>query len=98
MGVQEKEIVELYREMQAERGGAKITPDGLATLTAARILKRTMEKCAIEICEAIELKLTPQQANAVIHMDNHGYSKSQGWDELLTQAEAITGRKAYGTE
>jgi len=54
MGIQEKEIVMLYREMQAEREGAKITPDGLAILTAARIIKQVLEKCCIEVCEAIE--------------------------------------------
>ena len=112
MGIQEKEIVELYREMQAERGGAKITSDGIATLTAARVLKRVMEKCCIEVCESIEasqpkyeLKLTLHQANAVIDMDDivEGIGPPteeafQGWDELLTQAEILTGRKAYGSE
>lgn len=110
MGIQEKEIIELFRKMKAEKGGTKITSDGLATLTAARVIKRVMEKCCIEVCGAIEqsqpeyeLKLTLHQANAIIDMDNHGYSEGfgpkderacEGWGELLELAELITGRTA----
>lgn len=54
MGIQEKEIIKLFREMMSERYGANISIDGLAILTAARLLKRTLEKCTIEICGAIE--------------------------------------------
>lgn len=110
MGIQEKEIVELYREMQAERHGAKLTSDGLAILTAARVLKRAMEKCAIEICGAIEgLKqpdkyaMTLPQARAILEMDCIAYSEGQGpetdadfagWDAMVEQAEILTGEKA----
>jgi hypothetical protein len=54
MGIQERAIVEVYREMQAEKHGAKLTPDGLATLAAACITKRAMENCTIKICESLE--------------------------------------------
>ena len=97
MGIQEQEIIEKYREMLAERKGVNITTDGLAILTAARILKRVAEKCCIEICGAIEqsqldqLKLTLPQANAIIDMDDHGYACDE-WIELLKLAETVTGR------
>ncbi len=110
MGIQEKEIIELFRKMKAEKGGTKITSDGLATLTAARVLKRVLEKCCIEVCGAIEqsqpeyeLKLTLHQANALIDMENHGYSENlgpddegacEGWGELIALAETVTGRRA----
>lgn len=117
MGIQEKEIVELYRAMET----AAATPTSaskpplklevIAILTAARILKRVVEKCTIEVCGAIEgLKqpdkyaMTLHQANAIIDMDNHGYSNGLcsateedwwGWNELLKLAELVTGRTAY---
>ncbi len=111
MGIQEKEIMEMYREMLAERKGVNITLEGLATLTAARILKGTMENCCLKICDSLEqlrekinsfdFTLTLQQAMAVIDMDDIGFDEGlgpetkeacDGWGELLTQAEAITGR------
>ena len=107
MGIQEKEIIELFREMQAERHGAKVTIEGLAVLTAARLLKRTMEKCAIEICGSIEqlqpetkLVLTFPQAKAVLEMDNIAgdvgleLEDHAGWDEMVALAEVMTGEKA----
>jgi len=115
MGIQEKEIIELFDEMyRAAQHGQRVKPDLnlVSILTAARVIRQTMEKCCIEICGAIEgsqpdLKLTLHQANAIIDMDNHSYSESlgpetnetlAGWSELLKQAEAITGRKADGSE
>lgn len=110
MGIQEREIIEKYREMLAERGGVNVSADGVATLTAARVLKRVLEKCCIEVCGVVEqlqpepeLRLTLHQANAIIDMDNHGYSESlgpedegacEGWGELLELAETVTGRTA----
>jgi hypothetical protein len=110
VGIQEKEIINLFREMQTERQGAKVTIEGLAVLTAARLLKRAMEKCTIEICGSIEqskpdyeLHLTLPQANAILEMDRIAYSEGQGlrdkeqcdgWCEMLSLSEMITGRTA----
>lgn len=109
MGIQEKEIIGLFREMQTERHGAKVTIEGLAVLTAARLLKRAMEKCTIEICGSIEqtgtgpeLSFNLSQARAILEMDLIAYSEGQGpeaqdhdgWDEMVTLAEAMTGEKA----
>ncbi len=112
MGIYERDIIEKYREMLTEKGGVNVSTDGLAILTAARVLKQTMEKCALEVCGSIDIHreainsfdftLTLPQANAIIDMDNIGHMKGlgpepesrQGWGELLTQAEAITGRIA----
>ena len=114
MGIQEKEIIELFREMQAERHGAKITAEGLAVLTAARVIKRVMEKCAIEICGSIEsLKqpdkyaMTMSQASASLGMDWIASGEGQGlntdedqagWDAMVDLAEAITGEKAISRQ
>jgi hypothetical protein len=110
MGQQEKEIIDLFREMKTERQGAGVTVEGLAVLTAARLLKRAMEKCAIEICGSIEqskpdteLHLTLPQAEGILEMDRIAYSEGQsprgkeqcdGWCEMLSLAEMITGRTA----
>ena len=109
MGIQEQEIIDLFREMQTERHGAKVTIEGLAVLTAARLLKRAMEKCTIEICGSIEqtgtgpeLSFNLSQARAILEMDIIAYSEGQGpeaqdhegWDAMVELAEAMTGEKA----
>jgi hypothetical protein len=66
-----------------------------------------MEKCAIEISCSIDQvrppNLTLSQANAIIDMEDNGYSEGLGpetsssdeaWDEMVVRAEAATGRKA----
>ena len=116
MGIQEKEIVELFREIQKEASPPYIASkppikqEVVGILTAARVLKQTMEKCTLEVCGAIrgsqpeyEPKLTLGQAIAIIDMDNIAYSESQGprndkalegWDELIDLAQTISGLTA----
>jgi hypothetical protein len=105
MGIQEKEIVELFREIKAERHGANITSEGLATLTMARYIKQVLEKCCVEICGAIEQSqpMTMSQARAILEMDRLACGEGQGpetvavadgWGDTVEQAEILTGEKA----
>ncbi len=100
MGDREKKFIDCYRKMRLEKGGVDITKDGLALLTAACMLSQ-----AIDDHRNLppDLNITFQQASAIIDMENNGYSEGlgpetkeacTGWGELLTQAEAITGRTA----
>jgi hypothetical protein len=120
MGINEREIAATYLEMYSEvmegvvGTRASYTDEVVAILTAARILKRVMEKCAIEISGSIDqlrqpskYAMTHPQAMAIIDMDNRGYSEglgpkteegSQGWGQLLELAEVITDRKADGSQ
>jgi hypothetical protein len=102
MGIQEKEIVELFRKMKAERHGANITSEGLATLTMARVIKRVLEKCTIEICGALEhpQAMTMSLARAILEMDCIACSEGQGphtdedyesWLAMVEQAKTLTG-------
>lgn len=50
MGAREKEFINCYRKMKAEKQGTDLTSTDLAILTAAGILKEVMEKCTTEIC------------------------------------------------
>ncbi len=101
MGTQEKDIIELFREMMAERRGANVTSEGLATLTMARILKRTLEKCCIEICGVLEQSqpMTTSQARAILEMDRiacdgghepKNNSEIIAWDAMVEQAKNLT--------
>jgi hypothetical protein len=112
MGINEREIADTYIKMYSQLAERVPTGTGFGTevaaiLTAARVLKRTMEKCAIEISCSIDQvrppSLTLSQANAIIDMEDHGYSEGLGpetetadaaWDEMVVWAEAATGRKA----
>lgn len=111
MDIQEKDIVEVYRKMRVASMSTKdsqpsLEPEVIAILTATKILKRVMENCTTKICGAIkqpELKLTLHQADAIIDMNNHGYSEGlgpkneeacEGWGELLKLAETVTSRTA----
>ena len=110
MGINEREMIEKYREMLAEKKGVNVSTDGIAILTAARIMKRVMEKCTLEVCGAIEgLKqpdkyaMTMPQARAVLEMDCIAYDGGQdlntdadslGWDAMVEWAEILTGEKA----
>jgi hypothetical protein len=117
MGITEREIIEAYNVMYDEMYGEEELARGqkgslpnenlVGLLTVARVLKRVMEKCAIEVACSIDQirppNLTLSQANAIIDMEDIGYSEGLGpetslsneaWDEMLLWAEAATGRKA----
>ena len=114
MGIQEKEIVELFNKMfVVAQNGQCVQPNVnmIGILTAARVLKQEMENCCIEICGAIEqsrpeyeLKLTLDQANAIIDMEDIGYGEGlcpdtdetfEAWDEMVELAQIVTGRKSF---
>lgn len=44
MGLAEKEFIDCYREMMAERHGAKLSPTEIAILAAACVINRTLKK------------------------------------------------------
>ena len=99
MGIQEKEFIDCYREMMAEKGGVNITTDGLATLTAACVLKQTLEG----LKKPDKYSMTIPQASAILGMDCIASGEGQGlntdedqagWDALVYCAEIITGDKA----
>ncbi len=118
----DKEIIEDFNDLAlaiSEHEGREISDEAVATLVAAKMQYEILEYAANHIATSVDnlelvvrmkkpgFELTFDQANAIIDMDDHGYSEGLGprtgkslraWDGLLTQAETITGRKADGSE